>query len=188
MSLSGLVLRPLLLLALQALLPLARLPLDSQPSHRHRHISRPRWCFSTFLATYFVDSNNEKLYFPAGTVNTKMLLEGWGPCGIPLSQADDTFWQATSQEVSLRCDNLFASSKLSFFTNHGIFGSLIFPARATTTCLGKGEVEETTVRKKSKILWHFLSSALSLESESDDNPLNFSEEKRTTVWLRCNCV
>ena len=44
--------------------------------------------------------SSEKLYFPAGTVNTKMLLEGWGPCGIPLSQADDTFWQATSQEVS----------------------------------------------------------------------------------------
>ena len=100
MSLSGLVLRPLLLLALQALLPLARLPLDSQPSHRHRHISRPRWRFSTFLARYFVNSNNEKLYFPAGTVNTKMLLEGWGPCGIPLAQADDTFWQATSKEVS----------------------------------------------------------------------------------------
>ena len=133
-----------------------------------------------FWKTSFID------IFP-GTVNTKMLLEGWGPCGIPLSQADDTFWQATSQEVSLRCDNLFASSKLSFFTNHGIFGSLIFPARATTTCLGKGEVEETTVRKKSKILWHFLSSALSLKSESDDNPLNLSEEKRS-VWLRCNCA
>jgi len=36
-----------------------------------------------------------------GTVNTKMLLEGWGPCGIPLSQADDTFWQATSQQLDL---------------------------------------------------------------------------------------
>ena len=136
--------------------------------------------FGKSFGKHFID------IFP-GTVNTKMLLEGWGPCGIPLSQADDTFWQATSQEVSLRCDNLFSSSKLSFFTNHGIFGSLIFPALATTTCLGKGEVEETTVRKKSKILWHFLSSALSLKSESDDNPLNFSEEKRS-VWPRCNCA
>ena len=47
-----------------------------------------------------------------------MLLEGWGPCGIPLSQADDTFWQATSQEVSdvdcCRLYPLFLQLDLSF--------------------------------------------------------------------------
>ncbi len=32
-----------------------------------------------------------------GTVDTKMLRTGWeGCCGIPLQQADDTFWIATS--------------------------------------------------------------------------------------------
>ncbi|KAL7573144.1 hypothetical protein ACA910_018811 [Epithemia clementina (nom. ined.)] len=30
-----------------------------------------------------------------GTVNTKMLLAGWGPCGIPVSQADNTYRLAT---------------------------------------------------------------------------------------------
>ena len=31
-----------------------------------------------------------------GTVNTKMLLAGWGPCGIEVVDADDTAWLATS--------------------------------------------------------------------------------------------
>jgi hypothetical protein len=32
-----------------------------------------------------------------GTVDTKMLRTGWEGCyGIPLQQADDTFWIATS--------------------------------------------------------------------------------------------
>ena len=30
-----------------------------------------------------------------GTVNTKMLLAGWGPCGIPVKQADNTYRLAT---------------------------------------------------------------------------------------------
>ena len=30
-----------------------------------------------------------------GTVNTKMLLAGWGPCGIDIEQATDTFQLAT---------------------------------------------------------------------------------------------
>jgi NAD(P)-dependent dehydrogenase (short-subunit alcohol dehydrogenase family) len=30
-----------------------------------------------------------------GTVNTKMLLAGWGPCGIPVSRADNTYNLAT---------------------------------------------------------------------------------------------
>jgi NAD(P)-dependent dehydrogenase (short-subunit alcohol dehydrogenase family) len=34
-----------------------------------------------------------------GTVNTKMLLAGWGPCGIRVEQANDEFYLASSQEV-----------------------------------------------------------------------------------------
>ena len=30
-----------------------------------------------------------------GTVNTKMLLAGWGACGIPVDEATDTFRLAT---------------------------------------------------------------------------------------------
>ena len=31
-----------------------------------------------------------------GTVNTKMLLAGWGPCGMEVADADDTCWAATA--------------------------------------------------------------------------------------------
>ena len=31
-----------------------------------------------------------------GTVNTKMLLAGWGPCGMEVHEADDTAWAATA--------------------------------------------------------------------------------------------
>uniref|UniRef100_A0A0G4F6X6 Ketoreductase (KR) domain-containing protein n=1 Tax=Chromera velia CCMP2878 TaxID=1169474 RepID=A0A0G4F6X6_9ALVE len=31
-----------------------------------------------------------------GTVNTKMLLAGWGACGIDVNSADDTFWLAVT--------------------------------------------------------------------------------------------
>jgi len=34
-----------------------------------------------------------------GTVNTKMLLAGWGACGIPVKKALDQTWLATSDEV-----------------------------------------------------------------------------------------
>lgn len=34
-----------------------------------------------------------------GTVNTKMLLAGWGACGIPVKRALDQTWLATSDEV-----------------------------------------------------------------------------------------
>jgi NAD(P)-dependent dehydrogenase (short-subunit alcohol dehydrogenase family) len=34
-----------------------------------------------------------------GTVNTKMLLSGWGPCGIPVGSADDETWAATSPDA-----------------------------------------------------------------------------------------
>ncbi|KAL7546956.1 hypothetical protein ACHAWF_010277 [Thalassiosira exigua] len=35
-----------------------------------------------------------------GTVNTKMLLAGWGPCGIPVKQADNTYTLATSERYA----------------------------------------------------------------------------------------
>ena len=38
-----------------------------------------------------------------GTVNTKMLLAGWGACGIPVSRADNTYELVTdygSQQTS----------------------------------------------------------------------------------------
>ena len=35
-----------------------------------------------------------------GTVNTKMLLAGWGPCGMEVEEADDTAWAATAREAA----------------------------------------------------------------------------------------
>jgi NAD(P)-dependent dehydrogenase (short-subunit alcohol dehydrogenase family) len=35
-----------------------------------------------------------------GTVNTKMLLSGWGPIGIPIQQANDVFQLATSENFA----------------------------------------------------------------------------------------
>jgi NAD(P)-dependent dehydrogenase (short-subunit alcohol dehydrogenase family) len=35
-----------------------------------------------------------------GTVNTKMLLAGWGPCGIPVRDADNTYKLATGDEYA----------------------------------------------------------------------------------------
>ena len=35
-----------------------------------------------------------------GTVNTKMLLAGWGACGIPVSEATDTFKLATEDKFA----------------------------------------------------------------------------------------
>jgi NAD(P)-dependent dehydrogenase (short-subunit alcohol dehydrogenase family) len=35
-----------------------------------------------------------------GTVNTKMLLAGWGPCGIPVGEANNTYKLATSDEYA----------------------------------------------------------------------------------------
>jgi len=36
-----------------------------------------------------------------GTVNTKMLLQGWGECGISLNEANDTYWLATNKELNV---------------------------------------------------------------------------------------
>lgn len=35
-----------------------------------------------------------------GTVNTAMLLAGWGPCGIDVADAGDTAWAATAPDVA----------------------------------------------------------------------------------------
>jgi len=36
-----------------------------------------------------------------GTVNTKMLLQGWGEIGIDIEDANDTFWAATDEGIGL---------------------------------------------------------------------------------------
>jgi len=46
-----------------------------------------------------------------GTVNTKMLLAGWGPCGIPLSDADSEHWLATSPAVEGVSGRYFVSDR-----------------------------------------------------------------------------
>ena len=35
-----------------------------------------------------------------GTVNTKMLLAGWGPCGINVERALDETWLCTNEDVN----------------------------------------------------------------------------------------
>ena len=48
-----------------------------------------------------------------GTVNTKMLLAGWGPCGISVSEADDEFYLATSPEVATVTGEYFAQRRIT---------------------------------------------------------------------------
>merc|ERR1711973_361583 len=80
--------------------PLALLNSESSFSS-HSSYSNSKLC-CRMLASYWAAKFPRVVVtsLDPGTVNTKMLLEGWGPCGIPLSQADDTFWLATSPEVS----------------------------------------------------------------------------------------
>jgi NAD(P)-dependent dehydrogenase (short-subunit alcohol dehydrogenase family) len=42
-----------------------------------------------------------------GTVNTKMLLSGWGPCGIDVEDALDETWLCTSDEVETKTGRYF---------------------------------------------------------------------------------
>lgn len=44
-----------------------------------------------------------------GTVNTKMLLAGWGPCGMEVRDANDQFWLATSPEVEGKTRKYYVS-------------------------------------------------------------------------------
>lgn len=48
-----------------------------------------------------------------GTVNTKMLLAGWGACGDDIEDANDEFWLATTSEVKDRTGQYFVSRKPS---------------------------------------------------------------------------
>lgn len=45
-----------------------------------------------------------------GTVNTKMLLSGWGACGIPVSSADNTFNLLTREDLSNTSGKYFCGS------------------------------------------------------------------------------
>jgi len=46
-----------------------------------------------------------------GTVNTKMLLAGWGPCGIPVGSADNELFLATDESVEAVSGKYFVSSR-----------------------------------------------------------------------------
>eukprot|EP00578_Thalassiosira_sp_NH16_P024703 CAMPEP_0181095618 /NCGR_PEP_ID=MMETSP1071-20121207/10607_1 /TAXON_ID=35127 /ORGANISM="Thalassiosira sp., Strain NH16" /LENGTH=332 /DNA_ID=CAMNT_0023177995 /DNA_START=21 /DNA_END=1019 /DNA_ORIENTATION=+ len=67
------------------------------------------------LSSYQLDSGNDAsipqtlidnmrriqcLTMDPGTVNTKMLLAGWGPCGIPVKKANNTYKLASLEEYS----------------------------------------------------------------------------------------
>ena len=67
------------------------------------------------LSNYKAKDNNKKnnnskwldnmrriqcLTMDPGTVNTKMLLAGWGPCGIPVKSANNTYKLATGKEYA----------------------------------------------------------------------------------------
>lgn len=60
------------------------------------------YMFTIQLAKILKSSNNPNyqrikcLTMDPGTVNTKMLLAGWGPCGIPVRRANNTYKLATS--------------------------------------------------------------------------------------------
>lgn len=51
-----------------------------------------------------------------GTVNTKMLLQGWGPIGIDVSDADDQTYLATSM------DDVVCQSSGKYFVRRGLVG------------------------------------------------------------------
>ena len=44
-----------------------------------------------------------------GTVNTKMLLAGWGPCGIDVSDAGDETWLCSSNKVNAETGRYFVN-------------------------------------------------------------------------------
>ena len=48
-----------------------------------------------------------------GTVNSKMLLAGWGPIGIPISEADDEFYLATSPDVATVTGEYFVRRRIT---------------------------------------------------------------------------
>jgi len=48
-----------------------------------------------------------------GTVNTKMLLSGWGPCGISVNSANDEYILSTSPFDSKNHGKYFVGTKIS---------------------------------------------------------------------------
>lgn len=85
---------------------------DLQFHHRtyssHRSYSESK-LFDAMLAAEFATRLSNAGYgtskitcnsLDPGTVNTKMLFAGWGPCGIDVDSALDELWLCTSEEVS----------------------------------------------------------------------------------------
>ncbi len=79
-----------------------------RPYSVHRAYSESK-LFDAMLAAEFATILDDKGFgrsritcnsLDPGTVNTKMLLAGWGPCGIDVDRALDETWLCTSQEVS----------------------------------------------------------------------------------------
>lgn len=75
---------------------------NNEPVSAHRAYSDSKLCdrlFTEQLAKLLTSQKKfEKikcLTMDPGTVNTKMLLAGWGPCGIPVSRANNTYKLAT---------------------------------------------------------------------------------------------
>ena len=56
--------------------------------------------FTVQLAKLTSSYNIQCLTMDPGTVNTKMLLAGWGACGIPVKQANNTYKLATGEEYA----------------------------------------------------------------------------------------
>lgn len=80
------------------------LDVNDDPKSAHRAYSDSKlgdYLFTVQLANILNAQKDEKLSrikcltMDPGTVNTKMLLAGWGACGIPVSRADNTYKLAT---------------------------------------------------------------------------------------------
>jgi len=78
--------------------------INDRPVSAHRAYSDSKLCdhlFTVHLAKTLTSEKDERLKrikcltMDPGTVNTKMLLAGWGACGIPVSRADNTYKLAT---------------------------------------------------------------------------------------------
>lgn len=77
---------------------------NREPKSAHRAYSDSKLCdhlFTVQLSKILNSQNDDRLSrikcltMDPGTVNTKMLLAGWGACGIPVSRADNTYELAT---------------------------------------------------------------------------------------------
>jgi len=80
------------------------LDINDDPKSAHRAYSDSKlgdYLFTVQLADILGAQKDERLSriktltMDPGTVNTKMLLAGWGACGIPVSRADNTYKLAT---------------------------------------------------------------------------------------------